>query len=57
VGVALENAKLVAQGEDLDGRLAPRPEQRECREEQGADDVQHGSVAWSGGDQTSTISR
>jgi hypothetical protein len=33
-----------------------QPEQGECREEQGADDVQHGSQAWPGGNQTSTIS-
>ena len=51
----LDDPELVAEGKDLDRQLAPRPEQGECREEQGADDVQHGSAAWSGGDQTSTI--
>jgi hypothetical protein len=47
----------LAEREGLDGRLAQRSEQCECRDEQGADDIQHGSAAWSGSAQISTISR
>jgi hypothetical protein len=41
----------------LDGRLAPRSEEGQAGEEQGADEVQHGWAAWPGPAGTSTISR
>jgi hypothetical protein len=54
---ALEHAKLVPQGEDLHGQLAPRSEEGECGEEQGPDEVEHGEGAWPHRSATSMISR
>jgi hypothetical protein len=46
---------LVTEGENLDGELAPGPEEGEAGKNQGAEEVQHGCGAWSGGAKTSTI--
>jgi hypothetical protein len=48
---------LMAQSEDLEGQVAARSDERECGDEQGDEEVQHGRAAWSGGGLTSTISR
>jgi len=47
----------MAQSEDLEGQVAARSDERECGDEQGDEEVQHGRVAWSGGGLASTISR
>jgi hypothetical protein len=44
------------QGKNLDDELVARLHERECGEQQGPDEVEHGHQPWRGAEETSMIS-